>query len=145
MYKALSVLFSGPDRLDKVWISELHLLGTQLFSLLMHLRRQITWDSISTSKNVDVFFCRIWQIIQVTMLITFAGLQAVNLLLTLLERVKFLIMTVLLIAVKLKLFQLAMHLTIYNAGIYFWLQSLTFLIRTIAFKEQDYSPTIHFG
>lgn len=53
-------------------------------------------------------------------------------------------MTVLSMSAKLKLFQLAVHVPIYSAGIYFYFQSLTFQIRTIAFKEQDYTPTIHF-
>lgn len=42
----------------------------------MHLRRQITQDSISASKNAGVFFCRIWQIMQMTTLITSAGLRS---------------------------------------------------------------------
>lgn len=43
----------------------------------MYLRRQIAQDSISASKNLGgVFFCRIWQLMQITMLITFAGLTS---------------------------------------------------------------------
>lgn len=131
MYKALSVLFSGPDRLDKVWISELHLLGTQLFSLLKYLRRQIAQDTVNPSKNVGgVFFCRVCQIMRITM---FAGLASSQACPNCQRELNFLtaVVTVLLISVKFKLLQLSVHLTIYSAGISltpkvwpFWLKQL---------------------
>lgn len=62
MCRALSVLFAGADRLDKGSVAELHLLGTQLFSLLRLLRRQMTQDS----ENVVVILWRVCPVLQMS-------------------------------------------------------------------------------
>lgn len=76
---------------------------------------------MSASKNADIFFCQIWQILQMIMVITFAGLKISQPYPNLVrKRVKLLdSYHDCSLNVKLKLFQLAVHLTIYSAGIYF--------------------------